>query len=136
MALAKGLLRVQPLVSVTTSSTGVMVGTTGVMSATFTGEVFSISTGPSTRLAYAGLHLLSSADGVAWTFIIQSATACAFATPTTRFTFTAQTCSGAQILTPIAQPGAGSTDIQFYRVQGTPASTTDYRLGTIWVAFA
>lgn len=127
--MVKGLIRVQPLVHVLTTSTG-------AMTETFSGEVFAISTACSTgRMAYAGMHLLSSADGVAWTMTVESATACAFAAPTTRFTFTAQTCRGAQMAVPIAQPNAGTTDEQFYRGVATAASTTDFRLGMIWVGF-
>ena len=140
---AQGLIRVQPLVCVLASSTGLygstgifVGGTTGPMVETFSGEAFAISTASSTeRTAYAGMHLVSSADGVAWTMTVESATACAFAAPTTRFTFTAQTCSGAQMSAPIAQPNAGSTDEQFYRAVCTAASTTDYRLGVIWIGF-
>lgn len=143
MGLAKGLIRIQPLVSVLTSSTGLfgstglfVGGTTGPMVETFNGEVFAISTASSTeRKAYAGLFLTSSVDGVAWTMKIQSATACAFASPTDRFTFAAQTCSGAQMAAPLDQVNAGSTDTQFYRAVCTAASTTDFRLGLIWVGF-
>ena len=144
MALAKGLIKVQPLICVLASSTGLtgstglfVGGTTGPMRETFNGEVFAISTACSTeRRAYAGLHLTSSALGVAWTMTIQSATACAFGAPTTRFTFAAQTCAGAQMAAPIAQPNAGSTNEQFYRGVATAASTSDFRLGLIWVGFA
>jgi hypothetical protein len=143
MGLAKGLIRIQPLVSVLASSTGLtgstgmfVGGTTGPMVETFTGEAFAISTASSTeRKAYGGIFLTSSVDGVAWTMKIQSATACAMASPTDRFTFAAQSCSGAQMAVPLDQPNAGSTDEQFYRAVCTAASTTDFRLGLIWVGF-
>ena len=143
MGLAKGLIRIQPLVSVLASSTGLygstgmfVGGTTGPISATFNGEAFAVSTASSTeRMAYGGIFLTSSVGGVPWTMSIQSATACAFAAPTTRFTFAAQTCSGAQMAVPIDQPNAGSTWEQFYRAVCTAATTTDSRLGLIWVGF-
>lgn len=100
-----------------------------------TGEVFQVSTGDAASKAYGGLHLLGSTSvAQAWTMSIESATACAFAAPTTRFAFTAQTCNGGQFKAPIAHPSAASTDNLFWRASVNPAATTDFRLGVIWLS--
>ncbi len=125
---AKGIIRIQPIVNALSSA--------NCLSSCGGREVFSaVSTGVSGQYAYAGLHLLSTVDGQSWTMTVESATACAFAAPTTRFTFTAQACAGAQLLTPIARPSAGTTDEMFWRGVCVPTATTDYRLGVIWVGF-
>ena len=122
-----GVLRIMPLWNALSSASG--------WDACSTGEVFQVSTGDTASKAYAGLHLLgSTAAATAWTMSIQSATACAFAAPTTRFAFTAQTCNGAQFMAPIAHPSAASTDNLFWRAKVNPAATTDFRLGVIWLS--
>lgn len=123
-----GVLRVAPLASA--------LSTANCFSSCYTGETFQImTTGSTGRQIYAGLHWLgSTADGVAWTWSVQSATACAFAAPTTRFTFTAQSCNGAQFLTPITSLPALSTEILYWRAMGNPATTGDYKLGCIWMS--
>ena len=123
---AKGLIRVRPLINA--------VSCANCLSEVTTGLPFEIdySVGSSNRMCYAGMHLLSSAAGVAWTMTVQSATACAFAAPTTRFTFAAQTCRGAQLAAPLPFPVA-STEAAWWRAIATPASTSDFRLGLIWL---
>jgi hypothetical protein len=123
---AKGVIRVRPLINA--------ISCANCLSEVTTGAVYAIdySVGSSARYCYAGMHLLSTVNGVAWTMTVQSATACAFAAPTTRFTFAAQSCRGAQIAAPLAFPTA-STEAVYWRAIASPASTTDYRLGVIWL---
>ena len=123
----KGLLKVLPLRNALSSA--------NYMASCEAGEVFAVTTGSTERLIYAGMHLTSTglATGTAWTMSINSATVCAFATPTTRFTFTAQTCAMGQILAPLAFPVA-STEILFWRAKCNPTATTDQRLGVIWLS--
>jgi hypothetical protein len=122
-----GVLRVMPLWNALSCASG--------WDSAGSGEVCSISTGDATTKVYAGLHLLgSTAAAQTWTMAIESATACAFAAPTTRFAFTARACNGAQFMPPIAQPTGGSTDTLFWRATVNPAATTDFRLGVIWLS--
>ena len=124
---AKGVVKCYPIVNALSSA--------NCLSSCGPRETYAVSTGNAAQSAYAGMHLLSTVDGQEWTMSIESATACAFAAPTTRFTFTAQTCRGAQMMTPIARPSGGSTDALFWRGRCNPAATTDFRLGVIWVGF-
>ena len=124
----KGIVRAQPIWNFLSSASA--------LSTAGNGDIFDVSTGSSGRMVYAGLHLTSTNLGgtpTAWTIKVQSATSCAFGSPTDRFTFTAQTCAGAQMPTPIAYPAA-STECQYWRGVVTPTTTTDARLGLIWVA--
>lgn len=129
-----GVLRVMPLWNALSSAWNAVSSSYG-WQACGMGEVCKVSTGDLNTKAYAGLHLFgSTAAATTWTMSIQSATACAFAAPTTRFAFTARACNGAQFMAPIAQPTAASTDNLFWRASVNPTATTDQRLGVIWLS--
>ena len=125
---APGVVRVIPLANFL--STANALSTAGFTPTSGAGYLYS--TGSTGREVYAGLHLVSC-SAVSWTFTIQSATATGFAAPTTRFTFTAQACAGAQWPTPLSALPAASTEL-FWRAAWTPTATTDTRLGLIWVS--
>ena len=122
---AKGLVRVTPVANFLSAG----------LQETAAGTVYDLGAVTSSMLTiYGALHLVSC-SAVSWTFKLQSASACAFLTPTDRFTFTAQACSGAQWPTPLAYPAAVvDQTARYWRGQWTPTATTDTRLGLLWVA--
>lgn len=120
---AQGLVRVTTLrsfLSVASAAASCGVGT-----------AYDLNPASSALTVYGGLHLVSCA-AIAWTFKIQSASSSGFGTPSDRLTFSAQSCSGAQWATPIAMPAAPA-EARWWRVSANPATTSDTRLGMVWV---
>lgn len=102
------------------------------------GTAFQFGAVSTCQALYAGLHVtaLSTTLGTTITGVIQAATSSGFASPSTRITFTAQSCKAASWATPVAA-SALSTDQLFWRAQftvSTGTSTGGSANGLIWMS--